>query len=354
MKVPGVTFPRPRLERTLVRSAQFLLEKVGAGELYVKALSPDGAIVLMYHGLVRPSDEGQVDPRGSVTERAFERQMRFLSEHRQVIAMSDLVDRMQRGARIAPGTVVITFDDGYKSTLDVAAPILHRYDLPAIVYLLTGYVSRAESQFVDVLYSAFKLRSRHHLSLPREGIDVPNLHAPGVAARVFGEIEQRLLSSDLTERELLLSEVLAQLRPRKGMPRLTLNWQEVDRLRRQYPRFELGVHTRNHIDLTRCGVDVAEREVAGSIEDLSREAGLTPLHFSFPFGRSNADARAVVTRTELRSAAVTDPTALVRTGTDFFAIPRLEAPSDMRLFRLYTSGAYPGLSLMLLGRTCEY
>ena len=179
LATPGVTFPRPKLKRMLLRSAQLLLETIGASELYVRTRAPEGAMVLMYHAVVRSTDRGRVDPRMAISVRAFERQMRFLSCHRRVISMSALVDQLKRGVRIAPGTVVITFDDGYRSLLDIVAPILHRYNLPAIAYLLTGYVSRGQSQFSDVLYAAFSFRSRHSLSLSDEGIEVPSLH-PGL------------------------------------------------------------------------------------------------------------------------------------------------------------------------------
>ena len=46
----------------------------------------------------------------------------------------------------------ITFDDGYRDNLTVAAPILEKYRLPATLFLATGYVERGETQWSDTLH----------------------------------------------------------------------------------------------------------------------------------------------------------------------------------------------------------
>jgi hypothetical protein len=91
-------------------------------------------------------------------------------------------------------------------------------------------------------------------------------------------------------------------------------------------------------------------EISGSADDLRRELGTTAVHFSFPFGRSNDWARTAAMKANLRSAAVTEPASLTRSGADVFGLSRLSAPSTMSLFPFYTSGAYPDLSMKLLRR----
>jgi hypothetical protein len=79
--------------------------------------------------------------------------------------MDALVGAIERGERLAEGTVALTFDDGYRDALEVVAPILARYGLPAILYLPTGYVGRGETQWVDRLYTMFAARAHHRLEL---------------------------------------------------------------------------------------------------------------------------------------------------------------------------------------------
>jgi peptidoglycan/xylan/chitin deacetylase (PgdA/CDA1 family) len=176
------------------------------------------------------------------------------------------------------------------------------------------------------------------------------LRDPSSVQRTYLELERRLMASDHKQRHALLGEIADQLRPSRRPPRLTMTWEEVLELRRRYPNVEIGVHTRDHVDLTGCDSTTLLEEVVGSVGDARRELGAAPDHFSFPYGRSNLLARAAVKQALLRSAVVTEPPRLIRAGADEHALPRLGAPRSMSLFPLFTSGAYPDLSLALLRR----
>jgi len=95
--------------------------------------------ILMYHS---------VDNRDStlcVTEENFLRQMTFLHENGySVISLDDLVHGIEKKARFAPKTLVITFDDGFKDNYTNAFPILERYNMPAIIFLITSYMNTHE------------------------------------------------------------------------------------------------------------------------------------------------------------------------------------------------------------------
>jgi peptidoglycan/xylan/chitin deacetylase (PgdA/CDA1 family) len=62
----------------------------------------------------------------------------ILSHQCTVLTVSGLIDMLDRQVRPAPGTVLITFDDGYEDNLTVAAPLLAARGLPATVFATTG------------------------------------------------------------------------------------------------------------------------------------------------------------------------------------------------------------------------
>jgi peptidoglycan/xylan/chitin deacetylase (PgdA/CDA1 family)/predicted phosphodiesterase len=347
---PTVTFPRQQVRRAVLRAGQHALHLSGAGAAFVRAKKPSGALILVYHGVATETDTRWVDPRFSVPVAAFEAQMRFLSRHRRVLALSELLEVLRRRESPPPGSVVITFDDGYRSTLETAAPILKRYRLPAVVYLPTGYISRGESQFIDVLYSLFNHRTWHGLDLEEIGLEPVTLRDPITVQKTYLALERKLMASDRKQRDELLAEVSEQLRPSQPAPRLTMTWDEVHTLYQRFPNVAIGVHTREHVDLTNCDSHTLLEEVVGSVGDARSELGGTPEHFAFPYGRCNAFARAAVSQALLRSACVTEPARLVRAGADELTLPRLSAPRGMSLFPHFTSGAYPDLSLAVLGR----
>lgn len=319
----------------------------GAGALVRAALAPSGAVVLMYHSVPDARVRAFVDPSNAMSAERFDRQMRFLARHRNVLGMSELNDRLDRGESPPAGSVVITFDDGYRDTLDTAAEILARYDLPATVYLATGYVTRGETQWVDRLHTLFECRTRDaFVQDDGERIALRGAADVGAAKRRLGA---RLITSTWEEREALLARLEGELAPASAPPRLTLDWDEVRTLARRFPRFEIGVHTRDHLDLV-AHPDRAESELRACVADAEAELDAAVRHFSYPYGRANAAIRDGVERAGFRSAAVTEPAERIGPQTDRFALPRLEAPASMTLFAFRTSGVYPELPRGLLAK----
>src|SRR6185295_18108957 len=283
-----------------------------------------------------------VDPRYHVPPAEFDAQMAFLSRHRKVVSMTQLASALEAGRDLPAGTVVVTFDDGYRDNLTVAAPILARYGLPATLYLATSYVSRSENQWIDRLFGLFRSRTREELAFEAEGGRF-DLRDPLQERTAYHTASRILLEGTLDRRNRCLDEVQRRLEPKSGGPRLTLTWDEVRDLVKQYPRFEIGSHTQNHIDLPGNEGDLAESEIAGCTEEIRRELGQRPLHFSFPYNRWSADSKERVRRNGYLSAVGAGTDYLITAKSDRFAIPRFDSDLPVRRLDFVTSGACPGL-----------
>jgi peptidoglycan/xylan/chitin deacetylase (PgdA/CDA1 family) len=80
-----------------------------------------------------------------LTPEAFDLQMRFLAEHRLAVSLHDVL-RFARGEIALPdNSVLVTIDDGFRSVLSVAAPILARYRIPAVAYITTSVVENVQA-----------------------------------------------------------------------------------------------------------------------------------------------------------------------------------------------------------------
>jgi peptidoglycan/xylan/chitin deacetylase (PgdA/CDA1 family) len=92
--------------------------------------------VLVYHQIAD-------DQRGRVvvSTRTFEEQMRYLRARGfRVVTLAALVDFFARGRQLPRNAVVLTFDDGYRSFLEHAYPVLRELGFPATLFVYTDYV----------------------------------------------------------------------------------------------------------------------------------------------------------------------------------------------------------------------
>ncbi len=100
-------------------------------------ISPKRTVpILMYHA-VRDERNDTL----SVSPENFSRQMAFLRKSGySVISLGTLVEEIKKGNTFISKTVVITFDDGYEDNYVNAFPVLAKYNMPAIIFLITGYI----------------------------------------------------------------------------------------------------------------------------------------------------------------------------------------------------------------------
>ncbi len=91
----------------------------------------------MYHAIQAERSAISIHPE------LFEQQMRWLSEQDiDVLPLDRLVRNLREGIKPTKHTAVITFDDGFRELKDTALPVLHQYNFPATIYLVTGYCGK--------------------------------------------------------------------------------------------------------------------------------------------------------------------------------------------------------------------
>jgi peptidoglycan/xylan/chitin deacetylase (PgdA/CDA1 family) len=127
------------------------VDEVRPGQTVVvplKATNPTGVYangymtvpILCYHRFGTRS--GQL----AVTPAAFEAQMDYLARNGyHVIPLADLDRFIERGDPVPRKSVVLTIDDGYRSTYEVAFPILRKYGFQATVFLYSDFVGAPDA-----------------------------------------------------------------------------------------------------------------------------------------------------------------------------------------------------------------
>ncbi|NPV54620.1 MAG: polysaccharide deacetylase family protein [Firmicutes bacterium] len=116
-----------------------LAATVGALSTHLR-IRREGCIVLCYHDIVGDMPILNYDTVCSVVLERFESQILFLKDQGfSFVSLSDLAESLER--KVVPTrTILITFDDGKKSFLDRAMPILQKHSIPCAVFLITGLI----------------------------------------------------------------------------------------------------------------------------------------------------------------------------------------------------------------------
>ncbi|NOY44666.1 MAG: polysaccharide deacetylase family protein [Deltaproteobacteria bacterium] len=110
----------------------------------VRAEAPEPVRILLYH---RVGDSRY--PSTNVSLEAFRAEMAWLREAGYtVVSTRTLEDHLLGGRVLPPRPVVIQFDDGYRSVLENAWPVLQEFGYPATVFLPTRALDRGYSDFV--------------------------------------------------------------------------------------------------------------------------------------------------------------------------------------------------------------
>ena len=252
-----------------------------------------GALVLCYHGVQEPPKRPaafDVNLSKFVTSQAFERQLRFLKQNFPIVPLQHVIQRLEAREPLERMVAVITFDDGYRNTLDHAYPLLKRYEVPASVFLATGYIGNTRQVWWNEAEGLIGRSTGRvefaggHLS---GTFDLANVRDKW---RLFGAVRKIALSLPPSELERLMKELRGCLPSPASNGSFNgsgsfLSWEEVKALGRD-GLVELGSHTVTHAVATRLPPAAFEQELRESRKAIESAADTEVGSFAYPFGQS--------------------------------------------------------------------
>lgn len=134
-----------QLKRFIKRLVLWTLDLLGL-HLFARYFQKS-PMVLFWHGV---SNHPNLDVEGeSFPVKLFERQIKYIASHYEVISMDEFAKRYTEKC-FTKREVVITFDDGYRDNLTIAAPILKKYSLPFTVFISAHNVDAQERFYISI------------------------------------------------------------------------------------------------------------------------------------------------------------------------------------------------------------
>jgi peptidoglycan/xylan/chitin deacetylase (PgdA/CDA1 family) len=272
------------------------------------------ARILLFHGTPR-REAG-----------ALERQLRWVKRRFQIVPLRSLVAAAANADGAIGSKVAITFDDGLRSNVEVAYPILHKLAIPATFFICPGLVDRG-----SWLWNHEARRRFARLDAPARRELAQEWRAP---EEVEPFIEwMKTLELDMRRRvEARLREATPRFAPTPAEREECdlASWEE---LRRLDPAVvTIGSHTLTHAILPAVPPAEVQTEVRDSRRQLERGLQRPVELFAYPNGDHNPAVEACV-RAHYR-AAVTASRGWVCRSADAHQLPRLAAPRGvLRLAR---------------------
>ena len=304
---------RPNLARPIASLIRTAGDRIAA-----RAKGQGRLCIVNYHRILsRPDPLLESEPDSAT----FGWQMALLRQCFNVLPLTAAVRMLDEGT-LPARAVAITFDDGYRSTYELALPILREFDLPATVFVTSSHIENQSSMWNDIILEAVRRLPHDPLDLSKLGLSVYPMETAQdrkqtavalvetckylalEARRELTATLQELVSADLRQDLMLTAEMIRAL---------TLGG------------VDIGGHTVNHPILTRVADDVARREIVDNKQHLEAIIGKPVALFAYPNGKRDADfdeRHMQMVREAGYAAAFTTATGAAERGSDRYALPR--------------------------------
>ncbi len=287
-----------------------------------RVLGKEIGCVLGLHRVLKPADI----PRSNCVEGMV------LSEEKFVCLLEYLRKRFRMvplGAMDGEGTApagtrpacALTFDDGWSDTREIAFPWLHKYQIPATVFLTTEVIGRKGGFWIERLKQAWTEQDLWKRS--RSILSSWGFERTGIAD--FSEVLEWLMHMPSRRRQLCLDELLPG-RSREGESNdgagvdSMQTWEQAIELSRG--GMEIGAHTATHPLLTYEDDETVEYELLSSKRTLEEKLNVPMRSFAYPNGDWDDRIRGWVERAGFSRAVTTRP-GWCRHGQDPYAIGRI-------------------------------
>ena len=337
----------PGLKQTIIRGGLETLYFTGAHMAFRPYVAGVGAILTLHH--VRPPRPDRFQPNHllEVTPRFLERVVKALRRSALDFVSLDEMHRRMTQHDFSRRFICLTFDDGYRDTLQWAYPILKAAEVPFAIYVPTSFPDRLGELWWLVLEAVIARNPRVGLAI--DGRDLKfDCRSVTEKRALFDELYWWLRGrpSEAEMREAVRSLAACyHVDVAAFCEEMCMDWPQLAELAAD-PLVTIGAHTVNHPMLAKLTRDAARSEIDLSRSVIEAALSVKPQHLSYPFGdRSSTGTREFEIAAELsfKTAVTTRPGVLFPEHSEhLMALPRISLNGDfqrIRYVRVLLSGA---------------
>ena len=276
--------------------------------------------ILMYHGVA--DDLAAIPDWCQVPVWEFAQQMEFLRDRYRVLALSEVIHRVESGLPLPDRTACLTFDDGFRNVYTAAWPILSKYQLPATSFVVTSLPDTGAPPWPGRILHALSCTTL--LSVRLDGVEW-KLSKGREGWATYLRIVEGIKALPREEREKRVEELIDSLFEGRSpdwskSERATMNWAEVEQLAAS-GLVDIESHTHTHPSLAHCPPDEQFGELRQSLEILRQRFPVKNL-FCYPFGKYTPTTAKMLAGLGYR-CALTVEEGLTSVKSDLYRIRRV-------------------------------
>ena len=324
--------PAPNLSK-IKSFLAFILYHSGVLSRYSRCKLKNKAFILMYHRIIDKNQQSSfpVQPGMYVTPDNFRKQVKFLKDKFKIISLEVLIERLKNGENISR-CCVLTFDDGWRDNYTNAFPILKKYQVPATIFLPTGFIGSQKWFWPEEVYLSLiwiyqnKMDSSKIPGILQKLFNKSQFYSSGQPCDAIDSVIDKLKHYELQQREQVVA-ALKDVCPATKHERIVMNWYEVQEMANS-GLISFGAHTVSHTLLDQLTVENVRSEIEKSKEDIEKRVRNQINFFAFPNGNYNKKTLAILRDTEF-AAAVTTRRGYIDKSSRLLELPRIAMHNDI-------------------------
>lgn len=271
-----------------------LLRRGGAPWLLNRFWGDDRLTVLAYHRICEcdVAEFPYLVANVSATPDMFRQQMQYVSDHFNVIDLETLRRHVTENAPLPERALLITFDDGYQDNFDNAAPILREFNLPAVIFIVSGRMTNPAPLWWDEVALYFHQTRLSTVDLPLVGtLDLTPIKPRERSLLTFLEALKLRPESEKAQIVRDLPDKLDVPPMNPDEHPLFMSWSEV----RELAEWDIicQPHTETHPILTRITPEQAVIELMNARDAIESEAGYPAYALAYPNGQPSDHSREI-------------------------------------------------------------
>lgn len=255
--------------------------------------------IFLFHGVIKNHNNKIRNYTGKhIDEDIFLESMRELRKFGNPVSMNEILYYCSNKKPLPPNSFAITFDDGFENNLSVAAPILHDFSIPCMIYITSKFIDENAMSWTDKIEYAVEESHLKKIDEPFKNISY-NLNTTQEKITFLSEVRKIVKNNISIDPNQYADNLCKKLRieintlDNENQLDKKISWTQIKMLKNS-ELIHFGGHSHTHSILSFLNEDQLNFEIKKSLGLLKAKGNYITEHYSYPEGLKNCYSKNVI------------------------------------------------------------